>query len=179
MSLAVRRYSEALLDIAFEEKCEEEVYEQFRLFYDQLKADKQFERLITEKILSSEELKATVAKVLEGANSYLISFLMTLIDRNRMEEVMDMFLDFERGYKEKKNILEAEAVTAVEMTEEQIADVKKALAEKYGKEIVLKTSVDPSIIGGMVLYIGNEMLDASVKAKFEGLKKQLKSIQIS
>lgn len=179
MSLAVRRYSEALLDIAFEEKCEEEVYEQFRLFYDQLKADKQFERLITEKILSSEELKATVAKVLEGANSYLISFLMTLIDRNRMEEVMDMFLDFERGYKEKKNILEAEAVTAVEMTEEQIADVKKALAEKYGKKIVLKTSVDPSIIGGMVLYIGNEMLDASVKAKFEGLKKQLKSIQIS
>ena len=50
--------------------------------------------------------------------------------------------------------------------------------EKYGKEIVLKTSVDPSIIGGMVLYVGNDMLDASVKAKFEGLKKQLKSIQI-
>ncbi len=179
MSLAVRRYSEALLDIAFEENCEEEVYEQFRLFYEQLKADKQFERLITEKILSSEELKAAVAKVLEGANSYLISFLMTLIERNRMEEVMDMFLDFERGYKEKKNILEAEAVTAVEMTEEQIEDVRKALGEKYGKEIVLRTSVDPSIIGGMVLYIGNEMLDASVKAKFEGLKKQLKSIQIS
>ena len=44
--------------------------------------------------------------------------------------------------------------------------------------IVLKTSVDPSIIGGMILYVGNEMLDASVKAKFEGLKKQLKTIQI-
>ncbi|MBR3952995.1 MAG: ATP synthase F1 subunit delta [Oscillospiraceae bacterium] len=179
MSLAVRRYSEALLDIAFEEKCEEEVYEQFRLFYEQMKADKQFERLMTEKILSSEELKATVSKILDGGNTFLISFLMTLIDRNRMEEVMEMFLDFERGYKEKKNILEAEAVTAVEMTEEQIAEVKKALGEKYGKKIVLKTSVDPSIIGGMVLYIGNDMLDASVKAKFEGLKKQLKSIQIS
>ena len=179
MSLAVRRYSEALLDIAFEEKCEDEVYEQFRIFYDQMKADKQFERLMTEKILSSEELKATVAKVLEGANTYLISFLMTLIDRNRMEEVMDMFLDFERGYKEKKNILEAEAVTAIEMTEEQIELVKKELGEKYGKTIVLRTSVDPSIIGGMVLYVGNEMLDASIKAKFEGLKKQLKTIQIS
>ena len=91
---------------------------------------------------------------------------------------MEMFLDFERGYKEKKNILEAEAVTAIEMTGEQIEQVKKELGEKYGKTIVLKTSVDPSIIGGMVLYIGNEMLDASVKAKFEGLKKQLKSIQI-
>ena len=104
---------------------------------------------------------------------------MTLIDRNRMDEVMDMFLDFERGYKEKKNILEAEAVTAIEMTEDQIEQVKKELGEKYGKTIVLKTSVDPSIIGGMVLYVGNEMLDASVKAKFEGLKKQLKTIQIS
>ena len=55
----------------------------------------------------------------------------------------------------------------------------KELSEKYGKTVVLKTSVDPSIIGGMVLYVGNEMLDASVKAKFEGLKKQLKTIQIS
>ena len=52
MSLAVRRYSEALLDIAFEEKCEEEVYEQFKFFYEQMKTDEQFERLMTEKILS-------------------------------------------------------------------------------------------------------------------------------
>ncbi len=179
MSLAVRRYAEALLDIAFEEKCEEEIYEQFKLFYDQMKNDKQFEKLITEKFLSSEELKATVSKILDGGNTYLISFFMTLIDRNRMDEVMDMFLDFERGYKEKKNILEAEAVTAIEMTEEQTAQVVKELSEKYGKTVVLKTSVDPSIIGGMVLYVGNDMLDASVKAKFEGLKKQLKTIQIS
>ena len=164
MSLAVRRYSEALLDIAFEEKCEDEVYEQFKVFYGEMKAEKDFERLMTEKILSSEELKATVSKILEGGNTYLISFLMTLIDRNRMDEVMEMFLDFERGYKEKKNILEAEAVTAIEMTEDQIEQVKKELGEKYGKTIVLKTSVDPSIIGGMVLYVGNEMLDAQAEA---------------
>lgn len=179
MSLAVRRYSEALLDIAFEEKCEDEVYEQFKVLYDEMKTDKSFKRLMTEKILSSEELKASVTKILDGGNTYLISFLMTLIDRNRMDEVMDMFLDFECGYKEKKNILEAEAVTAIEMTDEQVELVKSELGKKYGKTIVLKTSVDPSIIGGMVLYVGNEMLDASVKAKFEGLKKKLKTIQIS
>jgi ATP synthase F1 delta subunit len=134
MSLAVRRYSEALLDIAFEENCEDEVYEQFGALYAEMKADKDFKRLMTEKILSSEELKATVSKILDGGNSYLISFLMTLIDRNRMEEVMDMFLDFERGYKEKKNILEAEAVTAIEMTEEQIADVKKLSAKNTARK---------------------------------------------
>ncbi len=179
MSLAVRRYSEVLLDIAFEEHCEDEVYNEYKLFYEQLKADKDFDRLVTEKILSSDELKAMIAKVLDGGNTYLISFLLTLIDRNRMDEVGEMFLDFERGYKEKKNILEAEAVTAVEMTSEQVEEVKKQLGEKYGKTVVLKTSVDPSIIGGMVLYVDNKMLDASVKAKFEGLKKQLKTIQIS
>lgn len=179
MSLAVRRYAEAFLDIVFEEKCEDEAYEQFKTLYDQMKVDKSFRRLMTEKVLSSEELKASVSKILEGGNTYLISFLMTLIDRNRMDEVVDMFLDFERGYKEKKNILEAEAVTAVEMTEEQLELVKSELGKKYGKTVVLKTSVDPSIIGGMVLYVGNEMLDASVKAKFEGLKKKLKTIQIS
>ena len=58
---------------------------------------------------------------------------------------------------------------------------EKAISElsaKYGKTVVLKTSVDPSIIGRMVLYIGNEMLDASVRAKFEDLKKHLKTIQL-
>ena len=70
MSLAVRRYSEALLDIAFEEKCEDEVYEQFGTLYSEMKADKDFERLMTEKILSSEELKATVSKI------EIVAFLM-------------------------------------------------------------------------------------------------------
>ena len=74
--------------------------------------------------------------------------------------------------------MEAEAVTAVAMTDEQIEDVKRSLGEKYGKTIVLKTSVDPSIIGGMVLYVGNKMLDASIKARFEGLKKHLKTIEL-
>ncbi len=64
------------------------------------------------------------------------------------------------------------------MTPEQVEKVTAQLAEKYGKTIVLKTSVDPSILGGMVLYVGNEMLDASVRARFEGLKRQLKTIQL-
>lgn len=152
MSLAVRRYAEALLDIAFEEKCEDEIYEEYRLFYEQMKADKQFERLMTEKILSSEELKATVSKVLDGGNTYLISFIMTLIERNRMDEIMDMFLDFERGYKEKKNILEAEAVTAIEMTEEQIEQVKKRAWRK------IRQDHSPQNLGGSFDYRRNGAL---------------------
>ena len=131
-----------------------------------------------ESVLSSEEKKDLFEKVLSGGSAYLMNFLKTLADRNRENELGDMFLEFERGYKERNNILEAEAVTAVEMTPEQVEKVTAQLAEKYGKTIVLKTSVDPSILGGMVLYVGNEMLDASVRARFEGLKRQLKTIQL-
>ncbi len=178
MSLAVKRYSRSLLEVCYEENCLDEVYEQFKLLYEQLKGDKEFERLITESFLSSDEKKDIFEKVLKDGNVYFINFLKTLADRNRLDEIEEMFLDFEHGYKEKNNILEAEAVTAVAMTEEQTEEVRKALGEKYGKTIALKTSVDPSIIGGMVLYIGNKMLDASVKAKFEGLKKHLKTIEL-
>ena len=178
MSLAVKRYADALLDVCFEEKCQDEVYAQFKLLYEQMKADKEFKRLVEESVLSSEEKKDLFEKVLPGGNAYLMNFLKTLADRNRENELADMFLEFERGYKERNNILEAEAVTAVKMTSEQVQRITAELSEKYGKTVVLKTSVDPSILGGMVLYVGNEMLDASVKARFEGLKRQLKTIQL-
>ena len=178
MSLAVKRYADALLDVCFEENCQDNVYTEFKLFYEQMRTDKEFERLVTESVLSSEEKKALFEKVLPNGSAYFMNFLKTLADRGRENELMDMFPEFERGYKERKNILEAEAVTAVEMTPEQVEKITEELAEKYGKTIVLKTSVDPTILGGMVLYVGNEMLDASVKARFEGLKKQLKTIQL-
>ena len=178
MSLAVRRYSDALLEVCVEENCLEEAYAQFRALYEQLKEDRDFERLLLENILSSEEKKELIEKTLPNGNLYLKGFLKTLADRGRIEETEEMFLSFEEGYKEKKNILEAEAVTAVELTEEQTENLKKVLGEKYGKTVMLKTRVDPEILGGMVLYIGNTMLDASIKTKFEDLKKQLKTIQI-
>jgi F-type H+-transporting ATPase subunit delta len=179
MSLAVKRYSEALMDVCSEENCLDEVYDEFKMLYEQMKSDADFGKLMTEPVLSSEEKKELTEKVLSGGNVYLVSFIKTLIDRSRTEELPDMFREFEVMYKEKKNILEAEAVTAVEMSEEQTEKVKKELSEKFGKTVVLKTSVDPSIIGGMVLYVGDRMYDASIKAKFEGLKKELKTIQIS
>lgn len=178
MSLAVKRYADALLDVCFEEKCQDDVYTEFKMLYEQMKEDKEFERLVTESVLSSEEKKELFEKVLPNGSAYFMNFLKTLADRGRENELLDMFQEFERGYKERNNIIEAEAVTAVEMTAEQVQRVTAELSEKYGKTVVLKTSVDPSIIGGMVLYVGNEMLDASVKARFEGLKKQLKTIQL-
>ena len=178
MSLAVRRYSESLVDVCCEENCLDEVYEQFRILYEQIKSNKEFKKLITESFLSSDEKKDMIENVLKDGNIYLLNFLKTLADRGHLDEIEEMFLDFERGYKERNNILEAKAVTAVAMTEEQVENVKNSLKEKYGKTIVLETSVDPSIIGGMVLYVGNKMLDASIKAKFEGLKKHLKTIEL-
>lgn len=178
MSLAVKRYADALLDVCFEEGCQDEAYSDFKMLYEQMKADKEFERLVCESVLSSEEKKELFEKVLPECNAYFMNFLKTLADRGRENELLDIFFEFERGYKEKNNILEAEAVTAVKMTAEQMQKVTAELSEKYGKTVMLKTSVDPSILGGMVLYIGNEMLDASIKARFEGLKKQLKTIQL-
>ena len=98
-----------------------------------MRTDKEFERLVTESVLSSEEKKALFEKVLPTGSAYFMNFLKTLADRGRENELMDMFPEFERGYKERKNILEAEAVTAVEMTPEQVEKITEELAEKYGK----------------------------------------------
>ena len=138
MSLAVKRYADALLDVCFEEKCQDEVYSEFKLLYEQMKADREFERLVSESVLSSEEKKELFEKVLPDCSAYFMNFLKTLADRGRENELLDMFLEFERGYKERNNILEAEAVTAVEMTAEQVQKVTAELSENTARPWCLK-----------------------------------------
>ena len=67
MSLAVKRYADALLDVCFEENCQDDVYTEFKLFYEQMRTDKEFERLVTESVLSSEEKKELLKRCFRTA----------------------------------------------------------------------------------------------------------------
>ena len=179
MSLAVKKYSKALFEVATEENCLDDIYEEFQQIYNELKENAEFKKTMQTELLSVNEKEMIFEKALEGKNNYLLNFFKMLIHRKRTDEICDMFIEFEEAYKREKNILEVSAVTAVELNESEIDEIKKMLEDRYQKTVLLTTSVDASIIGGMVLYVGDTVLDASVKARLNGLKKQMKQIKLT
>lgn len=179
MSLAVKKYTNALFEIAQSENCLDEIYEQFKAVYKEICENKEFAKILDTKILTAKEKKDVFENVLKDANPYFLNFIKILVDKDRTEELREMFVAFEVSYKEYKNILEATAVTAIALTDAEKENIRDMLSKKYDKTVYLENKVDESIIGGMILYVGNTMLDASVRTKMNGLKDSLKQIKIS
>ena len=179
MSLAVKRYAEALINTAEEGNCLEEVYEEFTTLYTTLREDPFFPILLERDILTVSEKQDLINSVFGEGNSYFRSFLLLLAERKHLDEVEDMYLSFRELYREKERILAAEVVTAAALTEELREKLVTALRRKYNVRLVeLTETVDPEILGGMTIYANNEMLDASLKTRFEGLREHLKQTEI-
>ena len=70
-------------------------------------------------------------------------------------------------------------MTAIALDEAELEGIKKMIGEKYSKTVYLENKVDESILGGMILYVGNTMMDASLRTKLNGLKDKLRQIKIS
>lgn len=179
MSLAVKKYAKALFEVCKEENCLEEVYEQYKQIDIELKQNSELNKIMNTEILSVEQKQSLFENALKGGNQYLLNFLKILTQKERTNELREMFTEFEELYKDEKNILEVSAVTAVELSSDEADRIKQMLETKYKKTIYLTCSVDPSIIGGMMLYVGDTVLDASVRAKLNGLRNQMKQIKLT
>lgn len=179
MSLAVKKYANALLEIAVEENCLDEVYGQFKIFNGELCENSQLEKLLVMDIIPSTQKRAILKDFLAQCNPLFANFIKIIIDKDREEELKLMYLEFNELYKQEKNIIEATAVTAIELSEAEVEDMKNKLAEKYNKTVILENKIDESILGGVVLYIGDSVVDASLKAKLDGLRNTMKQIKLS
>ncbi len=179
MSLAVKKYANALFETACEEKCLDEIYEQFRQIYTELCGNKEFEKILHTEILSVKEKDSIFENALKDGNGYLLNFLKMLTERERTGELREMFVEFEELYKKEKNILEVSAITAIALSKQEEDHIREMLGKKYGKTIYLTCTVDESILGGMVLYVGDTVLDASLRAKLNGLRNNMKQIKLT
>ncbi len=97
-------------------------------------------------------------------------FLRLLVERRRMHlfnEIIEMYrnlLDEELG------ILRGMVIAPIELTSEDVEEIRKTLSEKFGKEIILDLKVDPTIIGGLMIRIGDFVLDATLKRQLRGIQ---------
>jgi ATP synthase F1 delta subunit len=166
-------YSRALFEVAKEHDVLDRVHEELGQFADALSEDRQLQFFFFSPYFSSEEKKEGIAKIIEGADERLVRFLELLAERHRMPVVFRIRRAFDALWAEEHKLLPVSVTSAVDLDESLVEEIGKRIEEQTGREVELSSSVDPEVLGGLVVRVGNMVLDASVRNRLERLRKQV------
>lgn len=180
--LVSKTYGEALFEAAMESGGDKagELLEEISGIREILAANPQFDELMKHPGIPKQEKLRVVDNVFRGrVSEELVNFLEIIVSKERYGELPAIFDYFTDRVKEQKRIGVAYVTTAVELTAGQKNAVRARLLETGGyREMEMHYRTDPSIIGGMVIRIGDRVVDSSIRTKLDGLTKQLLQIQL-
>ena len=168
-------YARSLFEVAKEHDELDEVHEQLGQFADVLAENRQLQVFFFSPYFSSEEKKDNVPKVIEGGNEYFVRFLQVLAEKHRLPVLFRIRRAFDELWAKEQNLLEVSVTSAVELDEETVKGIGKKIEEQTGQRVELSSAVDPDLIGGIVIRVGNKILDASVRNRLERFRRSVAS----
>ena len=166
-------YARSLFQVAKENDELDEVQEQLGEFADALDESRDLQVFFFSPYFSSAEKKDGIEKVVDGGNEHFVNFLQLVAERHRMPAVFRMRREFDRMWREENRLLEVRITSAVELDEDLVRSIGSRIEEQTGQRIDLDANVDPDVIGGLVLRVGNMVLDASVRGRLERLRREV------
>ncbi|AUD14600.1 MULTISPECIES: F0F1 ATP synthase subunit delta [unclassified Planococcus (in: firmicutes)] len=174
MSQVAERYASALFQVAKEHNVTLEIEQDLREVRKVFKLTPELYQLIVSPKLSSEKRTNLINEVFQGVNTYVLNTLQMLGERRRMNEVSDMTQAYIKLSNEEQGIEDATVYSTRPLTEEETASLSTAFAKSIGKNSLrIENVIDPSLIGGLRLQIGNRIFDSSVSTKLARLQRQL------
>ncbi len=171
-------YARALFEVASERNELDTVKEQLAQFADALSADHNLAIFFYSPYFSTEEKKQNLSRMVVGAEETIMNFLETLVERHRMPEIFHIRARFEDLWDAEMKLLPVEVTSAVPLDEATIRSIGDRISQQTGNKIQLTTVVDPDLLGGIVLRVGNSILDASVRNRLNELRKQVAQARI-
>jgi F-type H+-transporting ATPase subunit delta len=171
-------YARALFEVASERGVLDTVREQLAQFADALSADRRLEVFFVSPYLSTEEKKEGLSRMVEGADETFMSFLQTLAERQRMLEIFHIRARYEELWETEKRLLPVEVTSAVGLDEATVRSIGERIGSGTGNTVQLTTVVDPDILGGVVLRVGNVILDASIRSRLNQLRKHVAQARV-
>jgi F-type H+-transporting ATPase subunit delta len=170
------RYAVALFELAQEQDALDTVAGDLHALRDLLEGSADLERLIRSPVLSREEQARAVRAVGERAGfaPLTLQFLGVLAHKRRLFALPDVIEAYDAMLAEHRGEVGAEVVSAVPLSAEQLESVERQLAAAVGQTVKLSTTVDPNLLGGLVVRVGSRMIDASIRTKLHQLELVLK-----
>lgn len=169
-----RPYAEAVFRLAKEANALNAWSEQLEMA-QMVASDVEMQRLLNDPTLEAKQLSELFLSVLnQKIDVQIANFITLLIDNNRIAILFEIVHQFEVLKAKEGGVLEAQVTSAYTMTTEQIAELSARLESKFNRKINATVTVDLALIGGVVVAVGDEVYDASVRGKLQGMAYALK-----
>jgi ATP synthase F1 delta subunit len=166
-------YARSLFEVASEQGKLETVREQLAAFADALAESRELQTFFFSPYFWTQEKKDGLHRAVDGADETVLNFLELLIENHRMPVVFRVRRDFDRLWEEANQLLPVEITSAVELDRSVVDRIGEEIGRQTGRRVQLTSTVDPNVIGGLVLRVGNSILDASIRTRLDALRKQV------
>lgn len=165
------RYAKSLLDLAEEKGTLEQVRQDMLLLDKTVQQNRDYQLMLKNPIIKHDKKLAILKAIFDGKVTPMTSLFLEIITRKNREAVLESVpREFENQYNLKRNIQTATITTAVPLDANLRDEFSRMVANKTGKTIQLEEKVDPSLIGGFVLTIGDTQIDDSIKSSLQRLR---------
>ena len=173
MEEIARVYARSLFEVAKEHDRLDVVRDQLGEIADAVAEQHDLQVFFFSPYFSTDEKVDGLQRALEDPDEAVLNFLELLIEKHRMPALFRIRREFEALWEEENRLLPVQVTSAVELDESTVRQIGDAIGEQTGRRIELTSEVDPDILGGIVLRVGNSILDASIRNRLEKLRKQV------
>jgi ATP synthase F1 delta subunit len=166
-------YARSLFEVASEQDRLDTVREQLDQFTDAVEHNRDMAVFLFSPYFASDEKKTGLHRAVTDAEPILANFLEALIERHRMPAIFRIRTEFNALVDAGNKLLPVQVTSAIELDRKTVESLGRRIGQQTGNEIELSTKVDPEILGGIVLRVGNFILDASIRTRLEQLRREV------
>ncbi|MEA2062538.1 MAG: F0F1 ATP synthase subunit delta [Gemmatimonadota bacterium] len=173
-SAAEKEYAKALFMLALRTDKIDTIGEEFAELVQLVEGNRTIKNFLLAPQLSAKKKHRLIKTAFEGRiDKHLFKFLQVLIDKRRQDLLTGIYEAYTGQVNEHYNRVEVSASSAVELTGEEREALKSKFSRHLDRTVVIKTTVDPSLLGGLVCQIGDKVLDGSLRGKLERMGRQI------
>lgn len=174
-----RRYAQAFFAIAKGNNSIDKFELELKSIVDTINSNIELKKVINHQLVTPEEKKAIINAIFsEQISEITLNFINVIVDKYRATYIPAVYDEFVTYANQARNMTDAEVRTAAELSASDIENIKDNLAKVTGKIVRLKAKVDPDLIGGAVVRIGDKVIDGSLAGKLQKLKENLLQIEV-
>ena len=166
-------YARSLFEVAKEQGKLDVVREQLGQFADALESDRELQVFFFSPYFSTQEKEEGLHRAVSGVEPIFLNFLDVLVENHRMPVLFRIRRDYDALWREHNKRLPVHVTSAVELDEETVRHIGERIQQQTGRQVELASTVEPDILGGIVVRVGNQVLDASIRNRLDSLRKQV------